>query len=45
MATTIEEFVDERGIRSLFHFTRLKNLPSILKRGLLIKKACDAAGV
>lgn len=34
MATTIEEFVKERGIVSLYHFTRVENLPSILKKGL-----------
>lgn len=45
MATAIEEFVDERAIKSLFHFTRLDNLPSILARGLLTKEACAHAGI
>jgi hypothetical protein len=27
--------IERRGIKSLFHFTRLENLPSILERGLL----------
>lgn len=45
MARTIEEFVEERGIKSLFHFTRLNNLPSILRHGLLTKERCALAGV
>lgn len=45
MATTIEEFVEERGIKSLFHFTRLNNLPSILAHGLLTKDACVCTGI
>lgn len=45
MARTIEEFVQERGIRSLFHFTRLCNLPSVLIHGLLTKEACAHAGI
>lgn len=45
MATTIQEFVDERGIKSLFHFTRVDNLSSILLRGLLPKDVCAQAGV
>jgi len=44
MATTIEEFVDERGIRSLFHFTRLANLDSILQSGLLPRDVCARSG-
>lgn len=35
MATTIQEFVAERGINALFHFTRARNLDSILARGLV----------
>lgn len=35
MATTIQEFVTERGITHLMHFTRASNLDSILTRGLL----------
>ena len=45
MAKTVEEFVEERSIKSLFHFTRLNNLPSILERGLLIKGACQQVGI
>lgn len=45
MAKTIQEFVAERSIRSLFHFTQVVNLPSILKRGLLTKGACRQAGI
>lgn len=37
MAHTIQEFVTERSIKSLVHFTRLSNLPSILQRGLLTR--------
>lgn len=35
MATNIQEFVSERGIQFLLHFTRAKNLESILNRGLI----------
>lgn len=35
MATTIQEFVAERGITFLMHFTRARNLDSILARGLV----------
>ena len=35
MAKTIQEFVAEREIKFLLHFTRAKNLPSILTRGLI----------
>jgi hypothetical protein len=45
MAKTVEEFIAERGIKSLFHFTRLDNLPSILERGLLTKGTCHQAGI
>ena len=45
MTTTIEEFVDERGIKSLFHFTRLSNLRSVLSKGLLTKEACARASI
>lgn len=31
----IQQYVNSRGIQSLYHFTRLENLPSILKNGLL----------
>jgi hypothetical protein len=45
MATAIQEFIEGRGVKSLFHFTRLKNLPSILQHGLLTKETCAAAGI
>jgi len=35
MARTIQEFVAERGIKFLTHFTRAGNLDSILARGLV----------
>lgn len=35
MATTIQEFIQERGIKCLVHFTRESNLPSIIERGLV----------
>jgi len=34
---TIEEFVRERSINGLFHFTRATNLGSILERGLITR--------
>ena len=37
MATTIQEFVKERGINCLMHFTRMQNLGSILERGLVTR--------
>ena len=45
MAGTIQEFVDARGIKSLFHFTRVDNLRPILESGLLTREACDLAGI
>ncbi len=45
MTNAIKEFVVERGVKSLFHFTRLNNLPSILENGLLTKEACAHAGI
>lgn len=35
MTKTIQDFVANRGIKLLMHFTNAKNLDSILKRGLL----------
>lgn len=35
MARTIQEYVAERGIRYLMHFTRVSNLGNILQRGLV----------
>jgi ssDNA thymidine ADP-ribosyltransferase, DarT len=37
MATSVQEFVQERGIKGLFHFTRAGNLGSILQRGLITR--------
>jgi|JI9StandDraft_2_1071091.scaffolds.fasta_scaffold196250_2 hypothetical protein len=45
MDTAIKTFIDARGVKSLFHFTRLNNLPSILENGLLTKEACARAGI
>ena len=45
VAETIEKFIAERGIKSLFHFTRLDNLASILESGLLTKDACQQGGI
>lgn len=44
MATTIEEFVAERGIKLLMHFTRAKNLASILARGLVPRNTLALEG-
>jgi len=45
MAETIEEFVTERGIKCLLHFTNLTNLASILEHGLLPKGELHLADV
>lgn len=45
MAKTIEEFVKDRGIKSLFHFTRLDNLRSIIEHGFLTREQCAAKGI
>ncbi|UTY57006.1 DarT ssDNA thymidine ADP-ribosyltransferase family protein [Massilia sp. erpn] len=39
---SIQEFTKERGIKFLFHFTQIENLPSILANGLLTRKQCAA---
>ena len=44
MATTIQEFVAERGIKLLMHFTRAKNLDSILARGLVPRNTLALEG-
>lgn len=44
MATTIQEFVGERGIKLLMHFTRAKNLDSILARGLVPRNTLALEG-
>lgn len=37
---TIEQYVKERGIAALIHFTRIDNLPSIMQHGLRVPSAC-----
>lgn len=44
MATTIQEFIAERGIKCLMHFTRAKNLDSILARGLVPRNILSHEG-
>lgn len=44
MATTIQEYVAERGIKLLMHFTRARNLESILARGLLPRNTLTVEG-
>jgi hypothetical protein len=44
MATTIREFVAERGIKLLMHFTRASNLPSIFTRGLVPRNTLAQEG-
>ena len=44
MATSIQEFVAERGIKCLMHFTRERNLDSILRRGLVPRNALIQEG-
>ena len=44
MATSIQDFVQERGIKCLFHFTRSENLESIHQRGLITRDALIGEG-
>lgn len=44
MATSIQEFVAERGIKLLMHFTRASNLTSILARGLVPRNTLALEG-
>ena len=44
MATTVQEYVAERGINSLMHFTLVANLDSIMARGLVLRDTLVAAG-
>lgn len=44
MATSIQEFVSERGIKVLMHFTRARNLASILTRGLVPRNTLAQEG-
>ena len=41
----IKEFIQERGIVSLYHFTFIDNLDSILKYGLLSRDKLDENGI
>lgn len=42
MTVTIQDFVNERGIKYLLHFTQIGNLPSIMANGLLTRNQCLA---
>jgi ssDNA thymidine ADP-ribosyltransferase, DarT len=42
MSSEVAEFVESRGIKSLYHFTRIANLDSILTKGLLTRDQCEA---
>lgn len=44
MASTIQEFAAERGIKYLVHFTQEANLESILQRGLVTRDALTLEG-
>ena len=41
IATHIRDSVIDRGIEDVLHFTQLKNLPTILKYGLMSYTECD----
>ena len=41
----IREIVKRRGIQNLYHFTRLTNLPGIVKNGLIPRKELDASNI
>lgn len=38
MATTVQEYAAEVGVKQLVHFTRESNLESILNRGLVTRE-------
>lgn len=38
---SIKEYIEERGIESLYHFTKAENLDSILTRGLLSRRTLE----
>jgi hypothetical protein len=44
MTNNIEDFVSERGIKSLLHFTQKDNLDSILSRGLITRNILSQQG-
>ena len=43
--TQIKQFCVERGIQTLAHFTRIENLGSILREGLLSRERLDIQGI
>ena len=43
--TQIKQFCVERGIQTLVHFTRIENLGSILREGLLSRERLDIQGI
>ncbi len=43
--TQIKQFCVERGIQTLAHFTRIENLGSILREGLLSRERLDTQGI
>lgn len=45
VANTVQEYVAERGITYLLHFTRLSNLASILRHGLVCRGKLDGQNV
>lgn len=44
MATTVQEYATEIGVKQLVHFTRESNLESILRRGLVTRNMLDREG-
>lgn len=44
-STKIRDFLMERGVSSVVHFTRLENLEGIMSNGLIGRSALDARGV
>ena len=44
-ASEIKKFVESRGIMSLLHFTRVANVPEILKHGLLGRESIVTRGL
>ncbi|HFL2530998.1 TPA: DarT ssDNA thymidine ADP-ribosyltransferase family protein [Clostridioides difficile] len=41
----IKDFIESCNINSLIHFTKLENLPSILKNGLVSRQQLDSEGI
>lgn len=44
-SSEIKRFVEGRGVSSLFHFTRVANIPSILEFGLLGRESVECNGI